>query len=89
MIIPNLSTELNLSSGVANDDRRHQITPNLIKRFEHLHTLGSRPVAELIMQVADPVTVSAALSQYDRLDPGTVEAVGGDTFPTEVWEAGQ
>jgi hypothetical protein len=71
----------------ANDDERHQLTQHLIKKFEHLHALGARPVGEILMETVDPVTLASALSRYERLDAGMVAAVGGDKFPTQIWRA--
>jgi hypothetical protein len=85
MTIPNPTQKFNSPDGAANDDQRHQLTQHLIKQFEHLYSLGARPVGEILMETVDPVTLAAALSRYDRLDAGSVAAVGGDTFPTQIW----
>ena len=53
---------------------------------QHLHDLGPRPVAECLLEVAGNddgarVTLLAVLERYAKLDPATVQAVGGDVFP--------
>ena len=53
---------------------------------QHLHDLGPRPVAECLLEIAGNddgarVTLLAVLERYAKLDPATVQAVGGDIFP--------
>ena len=58
-------------------------------RFRHLtdnlHSLGSRPVGELISEIAEAhgiqSDVLARLEKYARLDPETVAALGADVWP--------
>ena len=56
----------------------------------HLHALGVRPVAELLLEhVGDDEqardTLLLLLEKYGRLNPAVVQAVGGDTFPPAVF----
>ena len=56
----------------------------------HLHALGIRPVAELLIEhVGDDEqardTLLLLLEKYGRLSPAVVQAVGGDRFPTSVF----
>jgi len=52
---------------------------------ENLHALGSRPVGELISEIAEAhgvqADVLARLEKYTRLDSETVAALGADTWP--------
>ncbi len=57
---------------------------------DHLHALGVRPVAELLIElVGDDEqarnTLLLLLERYGRLSPAVVQAVGGDTFPPAVF----
>ena len=47
----------------------------------HLHSLGPRPLLEALRQVADGGSIDVVLSEYQRLDPATVRAIGADDFP--------
>ena len=47
----------------------------------HLHRLGARPVLEALNQVEAGGSVDDVLREYQRLDPTTVRALGGDDFP--------
>ena len=56
----------------------------------HLHALGVRPTAELLIElVGDDEqarnTLLLLLEKYSRLSPAVVQAVGGDTFPPAVF----
>ena len=58
-------------------------------RFErevlHLHQLGPRPVAELLLELGHAHDlagdIEARLARFSRLDPATVRSLGGDRFP--------
>ena len=58
-------------------------------RFEaivkHLHNLGPRPVAELLIEIATTTGqsrfIADRLEEYARLDPEIVRFVGADRFP--------
>ena len=57
---------------------------------QHLHGLGVRPVAECLLELVGNddgarVTLLAVLERYAKLDPATVQAVGGDVFPPAVF----
>ena len=59
----------------------------------HLHTLGPRPVAELLIEhVGDDEqarnTLLLLLEKYSRLSPAVVHALGGDTFPPTIFPVG-
>ncbi len=70
------------------DDRLFNVRlPVLV---QHLHGLGPRPVAECLLEIAGNddgarVTLLAALERYAKLDPATVQAVGGDVFPPAIF----
>ena len=75
--------------------RRHSEDPRSFKArlpalVGHLHALGIRPVAELLIEhVGDDEqardTLLLLLEKYGRLNPAVVEAVGGDRFPPAVF----
>ncbi len=50
-----------------------------------LHALGARPTAELLREVGARIgcmtVIEALLARYADLDPGVVQALGGDRFP--------
>ena len=59
----------------------------------HLHALGVRPVAELLIehvgtdaQARDDLII--LLEKYGRLSPAIVRAIGADTFPPVVFSVG-
>ena len=67
------------------DDRLFNVRLPILA--QHLHDLGPRPVAECLLEIAGNddgarVTLLAALERYAKLDPATVQAVGGDVFPS-------
>jgi hypothetical protein len=56
---------------------------------EHVHRLGTRPLAELLAQIGAEhdciADILALLDQWrERLAPDTVRLVGGDRFPRRV-----
>ena len=65
-------------------------------RFErdvlHLHRLGPRSVAELLIEIADAHDlagdIEARLARFSRLDPATVQALDGDRFPPAIFAVG-
>ena len=66
------------------DDRLFNVRLPILA--QHLHDLGPRPVAECLLEIAGNddgarVTLLAVLERYAKLDPATVQAVGGDIFP--------
>ena len=75
--------------------RRHSEDPRSFKArlpalVGHLHALGIRPVAELLIEhVGDDEqardTLLLLLEKYGRLNPAVVQAVGGDTFPPAIF----
>lgn len=58
---------------------RHQ------RRVEHLHRLGPRAIGEQLADVAARIdgwaTISLLLSEYERLSPEVLRAVGAHRFP--------
>jgi hypothetical protein len=63
-------------------DRLH-----LQRRVEHLHALGPRATAELLVDLADRIggmpAILGLLAEYQqRLTPDMLRATGGDRFPT-------
>ena len=59
----------------------------------HLHALGVRPVAELLIEhVGDDEqardTLLLLLEKYGRLNPAVVQAVNGDVFQPVVFGVG-
>lgn len=55
--------------------------PRRRRQIEAIHRLGARAVGELLVEVADPAVLDAALEQYARLSPEIVRALGADQFP--------
>ena len=59
----------------------------------HLHALGVKPVAELLIehvgtdaQARDDLII--LLEKYGRLSPAIVRAIGADTFPPAIFAVG-
>ena len=76
-------------NGTAPPSRHHDPATNAIK-FQrlvgHLHTLGPRPVAELLTELCGTdeqarSDVLHLLEKYGGLDPELVHALGGSVFP--------
>jgi hypothetical protein len=64
---------------------RMQLSPRFVLLVEHLHGLGSRPLGELLIEVAgaDQAVqddILYCLERYQRLDSDLVQALGGDHF---------
>ncbi len=59
--------------------------PRFEYMVEHLHRLGTRPLAELLAEIAiatgEPALVVGLVQEYSALDPEIVRALGGDQFP--------
>ncbi len=59
--------------------------PHFERQVEHLHRLGPRAVAELLIEIAHCTgqsgVIADRLQAYARLDPAVLRAVGGDKFP--------
>lgn len=51
----------------------------------HLHRLGARAIAELLLEIADADTVLAGLNRYRGVSPATLHAVGADRFPPRLY----
>ena len=51
------------------------------RRIEAVYHLGVKPIAELLVEIADPIDLDLALDRYGRLDRSIVRALGADTFP--------
>ena len=67
-------------------DRRALQDSALRERLiERVHSLGPRPLAEMLDEIAaatgQPDVVADRVEAYAQLDPGVVRAVGGDRFP--------
>ena len=60
-------------------------SPRWERQIEHLHHLGPRPTAELLIEIARdtgrPDIVVDRLQAYAGLDRAVLRAVGGDRFP--------
>ena len=58
------------------------------RNIEHLHRLGPRPTAELLIEIARdtgrPDIVGDRVEAYAQLDRAVLRAVGGDRFPPIV-----
>ena len=61
----------------------------LERGVQHLHCLGPRATAELLIELVDPVGETehllGKLDQYRRLSPDILRALGGDRFPRRVF----
>ncbi len=59
--------------------------PRFEYMVEHLHRLGPRPVAELLVEIAtvtgEPGLIADRIQAYAGLDPEIVRALGADRFP--------
>ncbi len=59
--------------------------PRFEYMVEHLHRLGPRPIAELLIEIArctgQPALIADRLQAYAALDPELVRYIGGDDFP--------
>jgi len=59
--------------------------PRWERLIERVHSLGPRPLAELLAEIAavtgQHVRVVDLVEEYSRLDPEIVRAVGADRFP--------
>ena len=57
----------------------------LRRDIEHLHRLGPRALLEFLLEIGRERLLRADLEvrlrRYAALDPGAVEALGGDQFP--------
>ena len=58
------------------------------RQVAHLHLLGPRPVLEALIEVAAGVELDTVLSDYARLDPEVVIALGGDKFLPNIFAVG-
>lgn len=58
------------------------------RQAAHLHLLGPRPVLEALIEVAAGVELDTVLSDYARLDPEVMIALGGDNFPPNIFAVG-
>jgi hypothetical protein len=58
------------------------------RQIVHLHSLGVRPLAEFLVELADQTdgksVILDLLAEYERLEPDAVRLVGGDRFPRRV-----
>ncbi len=59
--------------------------PRWERMIEHIHSLGPRPLAEMLAEIAaatgQHVRVVDLVEEYAALDPAVLRAVGGDRFP--------
>ena len=59
--------------------------PRHERMVERVHSLGPRPLAELLAEIAiatgEPALVVGLVQEYSALDPEIVRALGGDSFP--------
>ena len=56
-------------------------TPRFAHLCRHVHTLGPRPIGEVLISLVGQMRAERALERYAHLTPGTVEAVGARDFP--------
>lgn len=64
----------------------HTTTLRRLKRgVEHLHTLGPRAMAEMLVALAARIAglpaILALLAEYQHLSPAMIRDAGGDVFP--------
>ena len=59
--------------------------PHFERQVEHLHRLGPRPTAELLIEIArctgQSSFIAHRLEEYARLDRDILRALGADRFP--------
>jgi len=64
--------------------------PHFERQVLHLHRLGPRAVAELLIEIAHCTDQSGVIADhlqaYARLDPAVLRAIGGDKFPPMALE---
>ncbi len=64
--------------------------PHFERQVEHLHRLGPRAVAELLIEIAHCTgqsgLIADRLQAYAKLDPAVLRAIGGDKFPPMALE---
>ena len=76
---------MNAVAPVSDKDGEALAGPRFERMIEHLHRLGPRPVAELLIEIAHGTGQSALIADrieaYSRLDADFIRAVGGDKFP--------
>ena len=63
------------------------------RHVDHLCRLGVRPVGEFLLQLVGTnddarTALVVLLEQYQRLDAGVVQAVGGDRWPETLFSVG-
>ena len=60
----------------------------LQRDVEHLHKLGPRALAELLLDIVGPVgeieLLLNSLERYRQVTPELLQAVGGDRFPPRL-----
>jgi hypothetical protein len=62
-----------------------RLRARLIRHLRVVYRLGERPIAELVIEVAEKVGACPLLEElaerYARLDPVILRDIGGDRFP--------
>ena len=82
-----IADKLDPSIGRLSTDRDGEVItgPRFEYMVEHLHRLGPRSIAELLIEIArstgQPALIADRLQAYAGLDPETIRAVGADKFP--------
>ena len=85
-----IADKLDPSIGRLSADKDGEVIagPRFEYMVEHLHRLGTRPLAELLIEIAHGTGQSSLiadrLQEYSRLDPAVVRALGADSFAPSV-----
>ena len=81
-----ISDKLDPLIGPVSTDRCGEVLagPRFERTIEHLHRLGPRAVAELLIEIAiatgQPALIAGHIKKYSRLAPAVLRALGGDSF---------
>ncbi len=82
--------EMNAVALVSDKDGEALAGPHFERQVEHLHRLGPRAVAELLIEIAHCTDQSGVIADrlqaYAALDPAVLRAIGGDKFPPMALE---
>ena len=77
--------EMNAVALVSDKDGEALAGPHFERQVVHLHRLGPRAVAEILIEIAHCTgqsgVIADRLQAYGRLDPAVLRFLGGNSFP--------